>query len=169
MYIYKTTNHINNKIYIGLKTIAVEDSVNYYGSGTLLRYAIKKYGIDNFSKEILERDIVSMDVLNEREIYWIAEYSSTDKSIGYNLTDGGGGTKGMTPPNKGIPISAEALAKRIGKKKTPAHVANIQASRTKTMSNRTYRTYITSDETKAKLKLAYWTRRNGFVSSGPIL
>ena len=51
MIIYKTTNLINNKIYIG------QDSRNnpyYYGSGTIITLAIKKYGKNNFKKEILE-------------------------------------------------------------------------------------------------------------------
>jgi len=54
----------------------------------------KKYGKENFSKEILERDITDRTILLEREIYWIAEYSSMDRSIGYNLTVGGDGAVG---------------------------------------------------------------------------
>jgi len=51
-YIYKTTNILNNKIYIGKKESSsfVE---TYYGSGTVLKQAIKKYGQENFKIEIL--------------------------------------------------------------------------------------------------------------------
>jgi len=50
--IYKTTNLINGKIYVGQhKTDIKEDG--YLGSGKLLRLAILKYGINNFIREIL--------------------------------------------------------------------------------------------------------------------
>lgn len=48
--IYKTTNLINNKIYVGKDS---HNDSNYFGSGTILVKAIKKYGKENFKKEIL--------------------------------------------------------------------------------------------------------------------
>lgn len=48
-YIYKTTNLINNKIYIGQHKVKEEKIDNsYYGSGKLIIQAIKKYGKENF-------------------------------------------------------------------------------------------------------------------------
>ena len=52
-YIYKTTNLINNKIYIGKHKSTDIKNDPYYGSGKLLQRAIKKYGIENFKREIL--------------------------------------------------------------------------------------------------------------------
>lgn len=50
--IYKTTNLINGKIYVGLhSTDNVDD--NYLGSGWILKSAIKKYGRENFKREVL--------------------------------------------------------------------------------------------------------------------
>lgn len=87
MVIYKTTNLLNGKIYIG------QDSKNdpdYFGSGLKLDRAIKKHGKDNFKKEILEV-CENREQLNLREIYWIRELNSLNPKIGYNLTEGGTG------------------------------------------------------------------------------
>lgn len=97
MIIYKTTNLINGKIYIGKDT---RNRSNYFGSGKLLNLSIKKYGKENFKKEILETCITEKK-LNEREIYWISKFNSQDKTIGYNIADGGQGGDCMTNhPNK---------------------------------------------------------------------
>ena len=56
MYIYKTVNKFNNMIYVGLSTKSPENSEKYLGSGIRLKHAIKKYGNENFYKEILEID-----------------------------------------------------------------------------------------------------------------
>ena len=88
--IYKTTNLINGKIYIGQDS---RNNSNYLGSGTVLKLRIELYGRENFSKEILE-ECSSREQLNERERYWIQFYNSMDINIGYNYTAGGEGFKG---------------------------------------------------------------------------
>lgn len=85
MIIYKTTNLINNKIYIGQD---VNNNPKYLGSGTSLLNAIKKYGKTNFKKEILEK-CSDTNHLNEREQYWIKEFDSTNRKTGYNISFGG--------------------------------------------------------------------------------
>ena len=90
MYIYKITNKLNGKIYIGQSIRSVEKSGSYYGSGIYIVAAIKKYGKCNFEKAILEH-CSSVEELNTREIYWIAELNSTIKNIGYNINAGGEG------------------------------------------------------------------------------
>jgi len=92
MYIYKITNNINGKSYIGLKSKTVEESEDYYGSGKLINQAIDKYGKENFTKEILERNIKSHEILNDQEIYWIEKIDTYHN--GYNLTKGGQGNLG---------------------------------------------------------------------------
>ncbi len=86
MVIYKVTNLINGKIYIGQNK---NNNSNYYGSGKLIKRALKKYGKDNFKKEIL-CECNSLEELNEKERFWISKLNSTDSEIGYNLEAGGG-------------------------------------------------------------------------------
>jgi group I intron endonuclease len=85
MIIYKTTNLINGKIYIG------QDSKNnpkYLGSGIILKQAIKKYGTINFKKEVLET-CKTIDDLNYKEKYWIEKLKTNNQEIGYNISFGG--------------------------------------------------------------------------------
>lgn len=87
MIIYKTTNLINGKIYIGKD---LHNNNNYLGSGIKLVRAIKKYGKESFKKEILE----VCDAVNswhECEVYWISRYNATNPLIGYNIAEGGNG------------------------------------------------------------------------------
>jgi group I intron endonuclease len=87
MIIYKTTNLINGKIYIGKDS---RDDINYLGSGIKLLGAIKKYGKDLFKKEILEV-CTTLEHLNDQEIHWISKFNATDPLIGYNIAVGGTG------------------------------------------------------------------------------
>lgn len=97
MIIYKTINQVNGKIYIGQDKY---NDPNYLGSGKILHLAFQKYGIENFKKEIIE-ECESIELLNEREKFWIYYYNSTDRSIGYNIALGGnGGDTISNHPNK---------------------------------------------------------------------
>ena len=93
--IYKITNLVNGKVYIG-------QSQDIYSRWKEHKYArnkrdyfalygaFKKYGFDNFSFEIVE--CCPFEQLNEKEIYYIAQYHSyigDAKSNGYNMTKGG--------------------------------------------------------------------------------
>lgn len=89
MYIYKTTNVKNGKIYIGLSEKSPDSTVKYLGSGDSIKKAISKYGSSSFIKEILEDNIATKEYLVEAEIRWIAFYKSDDRKIGYNLSPGG--------------------------------------------------------------------------------
>jgi group I intron endonuclease len=106
MIIYKTTNILNGKYYVGKD---INNSKNYLGSGVLLKRAIKKYGKENFTKEILEH-CETLDILNEREKFWIKELNSI--ILGYNLTDGGTGGDTFTK-NINKEEIREKLKKRI--------------------------------------------------------
>jgi group I intron endonuclease len=93
--IYKTTNLINGKIYVGQDR---HNNPKYLGSGVKLKKSIQHYGIENFKKEILEH--CEIEDLNVREIFWIKELQSMDVSIGYNLTAGGDGAINISDESK---------------------------------------------------------------------
>lgn len=84
--IYKITNLINGKIYVGQSKYN-KSIERYSGSGNLIRVVVKKYGISNFKKEILEH--CCLDVLNKRELYWVNKLDAMNPVIGYNLKSGG--------------------------------------------------------------------------------
>ena len=89
-YIYKTTNLVNGKIYVGQKTSSTFLGNKYLGSGSLLLRAINKYGFENFKVELLEW-CIDKETLNNKEKYYILKYNSTDITIGYNISNGGQG------------------------------------------------------------------------------
>lgn len=98
-YIYKTTNLINGKVYIGQHQFLDFDP-SYYGSGTVILRAIKKYGKENFKVELLCW-AETVEALNEIEVTFIKSYNTTNRKIGYNVSKGGNSFM------KGVPFSEE--------------------------------------------------------------
>lgn len=93
-YIYLIRNKLNNKIYIGKRKCPSNEtplSDKYMGSGKILKYAYKKYGVENFEKKILVENIDSGELINSLEKEFIAKFDSTNKAKGYNRTSGGDG------------------------------------------------------------------------------
>lgn len=84
-FIYKSTNLVNGKFYVGKHKID-SDSIDYYiGSGTYFQNAVKKYGKENFKREILEWCNDFKDMC-QKERKWVLELNPTlDRNIGYNL------------------------------------------------------------------------------------
>jgi len=85
-FVYKITNLINQKYYIGVhSTNNLEDG--YMGSGTAIKNAIQKYGIENFKREILE-------FVQTSEEKWLAEIKHVTLDVvrdenSYNMAPGG--------------------------------------------------------------------------------
>ena len=86
-YVYKTTNLINNKIYIGQHKVNNDKfDEKYFGSGVYLKEAINKYGIENFKCEILEW-CSTEEELDNRELELIEEHKSLYTYGNYNLSN----------------------------------------------------------------------------------
>lgn len=96
--IYKLTNIQNGKVYIGQTKGSLRKRIITHLSQARkftkskkhhLQFALQKYGYDNFQIETIEA--CDPCHLNEREVFWIKHYNSTNPSIGYNCTNGGDG------------------------------------------------------------------------------
>lgn len=98
-YIYCYTNKITNRKYVGqtndLKRRKREHRSNSFNENSseydlLFHKKIRQYGEENFIFSVLEEvETENIQVVNEREIYWIAEMRSYVEEYGYNLTRGG--------------------------------------------------------------------------------
>ena len=83
-YLYKITNNINDRYYYGVHSTSILED-NYMGSGSIIKKAISKYGVENFTKEIIsffgtreelllaENRIVTPDLINDPKSYNLAE------------------------------------------------------------------------------------------------
>ena len=112
MIIYKATNKTTGKVYIGKTVGSLGKRITEHFRSTvgLFPRALRKYGRDGFSFEVIETCEV-LEGLNEREIYWIDFYGCKCPA-GYNLTDGG-----ENPPSqKGRKRSEETKEKLRGKR-----------------------------------------------------
>ena len=91
-YIYKITNLINNKVYIGQtknfeqrKKTHIRDSKN---KKFLISRAINKYGVENFLFEII-KECETLEEINSEEKEYIIKYNSRNMKYGYNIDEGG--------------------------------------------------------------------------------
>lgn len=109
--IYRITNKINGKSYIG-QSVDIEERFKHHKKyrrtceyNKILYKAIKKYGIENFSFEII--DICKKEELDEKEIYYIEKYGTFKN--GYNMTKGGEGLGGYVFSRKSIEKRAKSV------------------------------------------------------------
>ena len=100
--IYKWTNKINNKCYIGRTINEYQrkyQHLNDRRNFSAFHLALDKYGLENFDYQVLfetkSNDDAKLNyLLNTMECYYIKRYKSDSKEFGYNLTRGGGGISG---------------------------------------------------------------------------
>ncbi|MBR1579459.1 MAG: GIY-YIG nuclease family protein [Selenomonadaceae bacterium] len=161
MIIYLLTNKPDGKAYVGQTRRTLEERLREHKrdrrSATYIDRTIRKYGIKNFDVEIIEV-CFTIEELKYWEQFWIKELN-TKAPNGYNLTDGGEGSKGyittsemsakLSEQRKGRRISPEhrvKISERLkGRVFSPEHCAAISAAK---MGHEV------SDETRAKLSVA---------------
>jgi len=105
MIIYKATNKVNGKVYIGKTVEPLKIRMNNHKSDALsgrrdtkFCRAIRKYGWDSFGWEVIDDTAKTHEELLDKEVYYIAMFSAIKK--GYNLTEGGEGVTGLKRRNK---------------------------------------------------------------------
>ena len=96
-----TTNKLTGLIYIGQRHSGIFLGNKYLGSGKKLKLAIDKYGEDAFEVHLIEW-VDTKELMDEREIYWIAKYNTTQRDIGYNLSTGGNVNRRLVGENNGF-------------------------------------------------------------------
>lgn len=97
-YLYKITNLLNDKIYIGQSKNPSARWRRHKSDSKLLKNkshlgcAIRKYGIDNFRFEIIVQ-AKSLEDIDYAEVLCIKQYKSSDRKFGYNISEGGNGKR----------------------------------------------------------------------------
>ena len=147
-YVYKITNTVNGKSYIGISIYEPESNrirKHLTGHGSrVLANAVKKYGRDAFTYEILEENVFT-ELLPDLEVAYIAKFS-TIAPKGYNLTLGGDGIIGL----KHTEESREKMSRaHLGKTLSQDHREKIGAAN---------RGKIYSQETREKISNALRSR-----------
>lgn len=148
--IYKTTNTVNNKIYIGyhFQESDPHQFDGYLGSGDKLLRAIRKYGSDKFYRETLyvfDTEQVALEKESE-----IVNESFIKRNDVYNITVGGG----LPPSQKGIPKS-DSHKQKIGisqKGKIVAETTKTKISQSLTGTKRGKRDPVTVSKISESLK-----------------
>lgn len=152
--IYKHTNKINNKIYIGQTCQKPEYRWNHgegYKNSPRFYSAIQCYGWDNFQHEILFQNL-SAEKANQLEMELIKKYKSSEEKFGYN-SDSGGKNKIPNLETK-IKQSISAQNKPIVTEKTKQKLSLIGKGLTR------------SEETKQKIKESSYLREQNKKEQG---
>lgn len=164
--VYKITNKVNNKVYIGItsKGISARWKERIYsaehGCPFKLHNAIRKYGKENFSIELIDF-CNSWEELTEKEQYYISEYKSLQDEYGYNMTEGGDGTFGRCHTEE---TKEKIRQKAIGREVTEATRLKLsEAGKIITEAREAYRNSGNIGSSRRKPVLQY-TKDGKFIS-----
>jgi len=187
IYVYKTTNTVNGKYYIGVHEGEIDDE--YLGSGSYLNKALLKYGKDVFRKEILEicetreeayaleKEIVNAKLVNDPSCYNVS-IGGTGGWFWYNEQSTKKALENRRSFAERNPEKAKINADKTRERLKNVHALNLgrpmteeakrnlsnankgkkQSDETKQKRSKSMTGRIISDETKAKLKVAAQNR-----------
>lgn len=113
-FIYKTTNLVNGKIYIGQHRCDTDEFDGYLGSGVSLLNAVKRYGRRNFKRETLRVCDTQLQ-LDAWEMLYIKKFDSTNKKVGYNILPGSANKFGQVNPMMIPRVKEKMIKNRRGK------------------------------------------------------
>jgi group I intron endonuclease len=178
MIIYRITNNITTKSYVGQTISSLENRwkshlIQSKRTNYKFHNAIRKYGPEAWTLDVLE-EINDINILNDREIYWIAYYNTFYD--GYNLTSGGEARKIVSEEikekirqshlgKKMPPRSEEHCEKirqaRLGKKRKPFSEETKKNMSLAHIGNKNRLGIPHSDETKRKMKESRSGKKRG--------
>lgn len=131
MLVYKVTNTVNGKVYIGQTINSIKerwyshcyDTKNYC---SYLKHAINKYGEEAFTIEVIDQ-ASDLDSLTEKEAFWISHYNSTNPEKGYNIRKA---QKGLgTVPDSLKALIGKNTKEAMGRMSDDAKLARKEASK----------------------------------------
>lgn len=165
MIVYKITNTINNKVYIGQTINSLESRWKCHlkksSKSLLVSRAIQKYGKENFTIEQIDSS-ETLDELNQKEIYWISFYQSTDVLKGYNIMSGGRNAL-LTDESK-LKISIKKKGQRhteeTKRQMSESRKGRIFSEETRKKISDSHKGKIVSSETKRKISEANLGRKH---------
>jgi group I intron endonuclease len=164
--VYKITNKVNNKVYIGItsKGISARWKEHIYsaehGCPFKLHNAIRKYGKENFSVELIDF-CNSWEELTKKEQHYISEYKSSQDEFGYNMTEGGDGTFGRCHTEE---TKEKIRQKAIGREVTEATRLKLsEAGKIITEARKAYRNSGNIGSSRKKPVLQY-TKDGKFIT-----
>jgi group I intron endonuclease len=117
-YVYCTHNKVNGKKYIGSSRKNKIDP-KYYGSGKLIKQAIKKYGVNNFYRVILWE---GKGDAREIEEYWLEYFDCANNDLFYNMTND---ARGNNLHKKVTKKEIQQKIKESWKNKTPEEIKSM--------------------------------------------
>ena len=155
--IYKIENAVNGKIYIGqscnLKQRINEHKRNLKNNehqNNHLQLSYNKYGIENFGYSITEE--CDENIIDDREIYWIAFYNCCNRNKGYNSEYGGNKNKHHSEESKQrMKNSQKNFTKERLQKMSLSHIGNTHSEETKKKMCDSHKGFTHSEESKLKI------------------
>lgn len=168
MIIYKITNNLNGKVYIGQTCRSLEGRMSEHirHNTIVVDKAIQKYGADNFTVEQIDV-AYDIDELNQKEQFWIRHYNSMVPN-GYNQCAGGDNTVGFHHrADSKQKMSIKKAVQYVGGGNPFFGKTHSEESRQKMSDARKGLAHLTADQV-ARLRMSHHTVKVRNVETGEV-